>query len=196
MKKILISLITIVAVSTLVVGATRAVFSGSTKFAGNTVGAAEVKIDARSEPMGLLPKPLNVKGLVPNQWTDWARGVIFNEQTSTDIRLYMYIANVSGEACDKINLKVYTGHAASGADSERGFLIYDGALNSFTGLGNRREITGFVFNPLMPPNNSAVIQQAAGLDALASDWYQGKSCTWDEVFVAETPVNPSPIPSP
>lgn len=196
MKKILLSLITIGAVGTLVVGATRAVFSGSTKFVGNTVGAAMVKIDARDEPMGRLHKPLVVNGLVPNQWTQWARGIIFNQSDSTHIRLYMYINNVSGDACGKINLKVYTGHAASGADSERGFLIYDGSLNGLTGVGNRQEITGNVFNPTMPPNNSAVIQQAAGLDESASDWYQGKSCIWDEVFVAETPASPSPIPTP
>jgi hypothetical protein len=181
-------LIAIAAVSTLVVGTARAVFNDSSVFGSNTITTAKVEIDTRSEPMGRLPKPLNVSGLVPTQWTNWARGIVFNTANSTNIRLYMYLDNINGTACDKTNLQVYTGHANNGNDSERGWVLMNGLLSSYSGAGNRVEITGKVFNPTMPTNNSAVLQQRAQLDGTAGDIYQGTSCTWDEVFVAETPT--------
>jgi hypothetical protein len=97
----------------------------------------------------------------------------------------MYVDNVSGAACDKTNLEVYTGYAASGADSERGFTVYNGSLGDFTGEANREEITGYVFDPTIGPNNSAVIQQRAQLDPSADNSFMNTDCTWDEVFVGE-----------
>jgi hypothetical protein len=191
MKNIFKSLSVIVAVIAVAAGATQAVFSDTDSFEGNTVSTAIVNIDARNEPMGNLPKPLNVSGLVPGEWTGWARGIVYNESNSTDVKVYMYVSNVNGVACDKVNLTVYTGHAASGAASERSMLLYNGALNSFN-EANKVEITGSgkVFNPSMPANRSAVIQQKAQLDSSAGNSYQNKSCTWNEVFVAESYVAP------
>lgn len=197
MKKIIVSLFTIFAVVAAVSGATFAVFSDTDSFVGNTISTATVNISALSEPKGLLPKPINVSGLVPGQSTGWARGVIFNKADSTDVRLYMHVANVSGAACGKTNLKVYTGHAHDGADDERSVVLYNGVLSGLQGPANRREITGHIFDPIIKPNNSAVIQQRAQLDSTAGNGYQGTSCTWDEVFTAETLTNPSPlIPTP
>lgn len=188
MKKLALSALTVAATVAMAAGATRAVFTDSDSFTGNTISTATVSIDARNEPAGNLPKPLNVSGLVPGEWTGWARGVVFNEATSTDVRLFMYVTNVSGVACDKVNLDVYTGHAAGGAASERSMLLHTGALSSFDDPSERVEITGSgrVFDPTIPSNTSAVIQQQAQLDASAGDSYQNTSCTWDEVFVAET----------
>lgn len=190
MKNILKSLSVIVAVIAVAAGATHAVFSDTDSFEGNTISTATVNIDARNEPMGNLPKPLNVSGLVPGEWTGWARGIVYNESNSTDVKVYMHVSNVSGVACNKINLTVYTGHAASGAASERSMLLYNGALGGLEGSSSRVEITGSgkVFNPSMPANRSAVIQQKAQLDSSADNLYQNTSCTWDEVFVAESYV--------
>ena len=188
MKRILFSLVMILAAVVLVAGTTRAVFSETSSFNGNTVSTATVDIDARSEPMGLLPKPLNVSGLVPNQWTNYARGVVYNTSNSTNVKVYMYLDAVTGFACDKVNLQVWTGYAASGAASERGWLFMNGLLSSYTGSANRREVTGYVFVApnYLPKNTSAVIQQRAQLDPSADNTYQNKSCTWNEVFVAES----------
>ena len=181
------SLVTIFAAVAVVAGATRAVFSASSSFTGNTIATAIVHISAISEPQGRLPKPLNAVGLVPGGYTGYARGVIFNQADSTNVKLYMYLDNINGVACPKTNIQVWTGNTASGADSERGYWLMNSSLEAYSGSGKRVEITGKVFNPTIGPNNSAVIQQRAQLDPLADNGYQGKSCTWDEVFVAETP---------
>ncbi|HBP01309.1 MAG: hypothetical protein UY41_C0046G0014 [Candidatus Moranbacteria bacterium GW2011_GWE1_49_15] len=191
MKNIFKSLFVIVAVAAVAGGATYAIFSDTSSFAGNTISTATVDIDARNEPSGLLPKPLNVSGIVPGEFTDWARGIVFNTANSTDIRLFMYVTNVTGAACNKTNLEVYTGNADPGnTDNERDFQLYNGVISGLAGVGNRVEITGpeagKVYNPTMPTNHSAVIQQRAQLDPSAGNSYQNTSCTWDEIFVAET----------
>lgn len=187
MKRIILGLFTILSTAALVAGSTRAVFSASDSFVGNTIATAVVHISALSEPMGLWPKPLNASGLVPGAYTNYARGVVFNQSDSTNVKLYMYLDNINGVACPKTNIQVWTGNAAGGADSERGYLLMNSSLASYAGSGNRVQITGYVFNPTIPPNNSAVIQQRAQLDPSATNGYQGTSCTWNEVFVAETP---------
>jgi hypothetical protein len=193
MRRIALSLVTVFAVVAMVAGATKAVFSDSASFVGNTIATATVNISANSEPGTnpvRLPKPLNVTGLVPNQWTGWARGVVYNEGNSTNVRAYMYIDNPTGVACAMTNIQVWTGNANSGADSERGFLLMNGPLSWYTGSGQRVEITGdsrvFVAPNYLPANTSAVIQQAAQLDPSASNSYQNTSCVWNEVFVAES----------
>ncbi len=187
MRKIFFSVFILIALVVEVSQATKAVFSDTGEVKGNTISAATVNIDFRSEPKGLLPKPLNVSGLVPTQFTGWARGVVYNAANSTPVKVYMYVENISGGACDKTRIEVYTGHAADGASSERGYLLYGGALNGLAGSEHRVEVTGHVFN-LLNTNTSAVIQQRAQLDGSADNSYQNKSCTWDEVFVAETPT--------
>ncbi len=192
MRKILMSLLLVFATSAMVAGATQAVFSESSNFDGNSLSTARVDIDARSEPAGgILGKPLAVTGLVPGQYSDWARGVVYNTAGSTPVRLWMYVSNVTGgQVCDKTNLTVYTGHAADGADSERAFTVYSGGLQGLNGPGNRVEVTGpgKVFNPTLPVNTSAVIQQRAQLDPSADNAQSNATCSWDEVFVGETPT--------
>lgn len=191
MKKIIVSAFTIFAVVAMVAGATQAVFSDTSSFDGNTIATATVDIDAKSEQKQAdLPKPLVVSRLIPGEWTGWARGVVFNKPSSTPVKVFMYVDNVSGDACSKTNLTVYTGHAANGAASERSHKIYDGPLNGLKGNSKRREVTGRI-GDLLGVNNSAVIQQRAQLDESAGNNLQHTSCTWNEVFVAETPVEAS-----
>lgn len=183
--RILASFLTIVSMVAIVAGATAAVFNDTAAFEGNTISTATVNIDARSEPNGNLPKPLSVSGLVPGEWTDWARGIVYNEADSSDVKVFMYVDNVTGPACGAVNLKVTTGHAGTD-EGERAIIVYEGALDDLT-EANRVEITGTgkIFDPTIAPNTSAVIQQQAQIAEDAENDNQG-SCTWDEIFVAET----------
>ena len=190
MKKILLSLLTIVAVGASVSAATQAIFSDTGEIAGNTISTARVNIDIRGLASGEIPKPFDVVGLVPGQWTDWARAEIYNESDSTTVKYYMYVDNVTGGACAKTNLRVTTGHAGSDVN-ERARDVYNGLINALAGVGNRVEVTGSPPFATVLPNWTQVIQQRAQLDDSAGNAYQNTSCTWDEIFVAES-VNPTP----
>jgi len=192
MKKIITSLIIILALGVAVTAATQAVFSDTGTIAGNTVSTATVDIDAMGESRGgIVEKPIVATGLVPGEYTDWARGVVFNKSGSTNVRVWMYVNNLTGD-CGKTNLRITTGHASNGGIGERQYDVYNGALSGLQGSVNRQEVTGYIFNSpnWLPANNSAVLQQQAQLDPSAGNGYQDTTCTWDEVFVAETPVTP------
>ena len=187
MKQVILSLVTILSVAGMVAGATTAVFSDTHSILGNTVGTAKVVFDIRALNSGQISKPLNVTGLVPTQWTGWGRAELYNHSDSTAVRMYMHVDNVTGAACDKINLQVTTGHAGSDA-GERARDVHNAALLNIQGAGNRVEVTGIPPFATIGPNWTQVIQQRAQLDTSADDTYQNKTCTWDEVFVAETPT--------
>jgi len=188
MKKIVASILVILSLMVSVGGATMAVFTQSKSVLGSTVSTARIDIDIRALSSGQISKPLNVAGLVPGQWTGWGRAEVYNSSISTPIRLFFYVDNLNGAACNKVNFNLTTGHAGSDA-SERSIALYNGAINSVAGVANRLEITGLgkVFNPSLPVNTTSVVQQKAQLDSSADDSYQNTSCTWDEIFVAETP---------
>jgi len=185
---ILKSLVIIVAVASIAGGATLAVFSDSDTMADNSVSTAKVDIEASGEASSTtLAKPLIAEGLVPGEWSDWARGVIFNKADSTNVRVYMYLTNILGTACGMTNLKITTGHAGSD-EGERENIVFEGRINRIDTPGERKEITRFVFDApdYLPANTSLVIQQKAQLASEADNRYQGADCTWDEVFVAES----------
>lgn len=189
MSRILASMLVIVSVIGAVGGTTLAVFSDTASILGNTVSTAQVNIDARPEANETTEeKPVVATGLVPGEWSDWYRMVVFNESNSTNVRAYMYVTNVVGAACSKINLKVTTGHAGSDA-GERANVIYNSVLSGIDTPNERIELTGFVFTApnWLPSNTSLVVQQQAQLDSSADNAQANSSCTWDEVFVAETP---------
>lgn len=170
--------------------ATFAVFNDSDVLGGSTISTATVDIDFRPEgASGYLLKPIVATNLVPGEWTDWFRGVVYNTSASTDVRVYFYVANVSGAACPKTNLLVKTGHAGG---NEQAISLYSGPLSGVDSVGERVELTGpgKVFNPTLPPNTSLVVTQKGQLDSSADNTYQHTSCTWDEVFVAESYVAP------
>ncbi len=192
MVRILAGFLVIVSLLTAVGGATLAVFSDTSEILGNTISTAQVDIDAHGESNNTTaPKPIDESGLVPGEWTDWFRGIVYNKADSTNVRVYMYLSNVTGAACSKTNLTVRTGFAGSDA-GERANSMYDGSVAGLTGPGNRIELTGPVFHApdWLPYNTSLVVQQAAQLDPSAGNTYTNKSCDWSEVFVAETPTLP------
>lgn len=182
MKRILLSSMLVVGIISLTVGATRAVFSATDVLAGNTVSTAHVEIDAKGESnASTLAKPFNETNLLPGVWTQWRRAAIENKST-VPVRLYMYVNTLTG-TCDKTVLKVTTGHA--GGD-ERARVVYNGWLTDLDGAGHRIELTGNPPFTSIPAGWSQVIQQQAQLHDSADDNYQNTTCTWTEVFVAET----------
>lgn len=188
MRRITVSIVIILALIVSVGGATLAVFTQSRSILGNTVSTARIDMDLRALSSGQIVKPINVSGLVPGSWTGWGRAEIYNTALSTPIKVYFYVDNVVGDACSKINFRLTTGHAGSDA-GERGIDVYNGLISGVTGSGQRVEITGAgkIFNPTLPVNTTAVIQQRAQLDSSADNTYQNTTCTWDEIFIAETP---------
>lgn len=184
MKKILVSTSIITAMAVALLGTTYAVFSDTESIDGNTLSAATVDIDLRALDSGTIEKPLDLDNMLPGEWSEWARAEVYNTTPSTNVRVYMYADNLTGAACDMVNLDVRTGHASG---DETAFTVYNGKLTDLQGSANRAEITGYIFTDpeYLPSNTTAVVQQRAELDSSADNSYQGTSCTWDEVFVAE-----------
>jgi hypothetical protein len=184
MTRIAVSLFTMFAMVALVAGATYAVFRDRDTIPGHRISTARVhvNIDAVGEARaGVAAKPLLAENIPVGQWSDWFRGAIHNRPDSGNVRLFMHVANVRGEACDRTRLHVTTGHAGTHA-GERQFDVYRGSLLGIRGEANRREITGHVFTAprFLPSNTTAVIQQRAQIT-------RGEgTCTWDEVFTAES----------
>ena len=172
------------------IGATLAVFSEEGRVNGNSFSTATVNIDLRGLSSGAISKPMALTGMIPGAWSGWGRVEVYNESNSTPVKVFFYVENVSGVACDKVNLKLNTGHALGGdIASETAIALYNGFLSGVTGTSNRVEVTGpgTIFNPTLGVNMTAVVRQQVQLDNSADNSYQNTTCTWDEVFVAETP---------
>src|SRR5690606_25827227 len=122
------------------------------------------------------------------QTSQWGRVEVYNESDSSPVKVFFYVTNITGGACAKVNLEVRTGHAGTLA-GETAMTIHSGNIYDFNGAGNRKEVTGpgRVFNPTLPVNTTAVVTQRAQLDLSADNAQMNSSCTWDEIFVAETP---------
>ena len=113
MKKLIVSLAIVVAVTAAVAGTAYAVFTQTKSIDSNRVGTARINLDIRALSSGVISKPLNVVGLIPGQWTDWARAELYNQSDSTPVLLFFHVENVTGDACNKVNLRVTTGFAGS-----------------------------------------------------------------------------------
>ncbi len=181
MKKILLSLVTLFAVGAMTAGASQAVFSASADIPNNVVTAGTVTLVAHNftenKPIGKIPS-----SLTPGAWTPEGRAELYNTGT-VPVHLYMYVDNVTGDACAKTNLAVYTGYA--GGDEHARTVLYN-SLTNLTGSANRVQVTGNPPFATLGPNITQVIWQKAQLDSSANDWYQGKGCQWTEYFVAES----------
>lgn len=69
-------------------------FSATDSIDGNTISTATVEIDAKGEAgQGVMAKPIATSNLVPGQYTEWARGAVWNKST-VPVRLYMYADNL------------------------------------------------------------------------------------------------------
>lgn len=183
MSNIAKSLVIILAAVSVSGGATYSFFSATDSIEGNTISTATVEIDAKGESgQGVMAKPIATSNLVPGQWTDWARGAVWNKST-VPVRLYLFVDNLQGAACSLTNLKVTTGFA--GGD-ERARIVYEGNLTDLAGSVKRVEVTGNPPFETVPANWTQVVQQRAQLDESADNGAQNQSCVWDEIFVAES----------
>ncbi len=187
MFAIIRSLTVIVGVAALVSGGTYSFFSATDTVTDNTITTASIVFSATGEANETtLAKPINASDLFPGSFSPWARAALENG-SSFPLRYYMYVENLEGDACDKVNLTVATGVEGSDA-SERTANVYLGALTDLVGEANRELVSNIPpFDPA-PAGSTQIIQQRAQLDPSATNDEQGQSCSWDEVFVAESTV--------
>ncbi|MGI5826720.1 MAG: hypothetical protein ACOX50_04895 [Patescibacteria group bacterium] len=179
MRKVAFSLFMAAMAGLLTIGATQAVFSDTGFIVGNTIASGSVDLTVHNFSGN---KPINSQLLVPGEFTEWGRAELFNTG-NLPVKVYMYVDELSGNACGFTNLQVATGFAG-GNEMERD--IYNGPLDELIGEENRVEVTGIPPFDVLDPNITQVIQQRAQLVPEADNSAQGESCTWREVFVAES----------
>lgn len=199
MKKIIFSVSTLAFVGMLVAGGTYATWSATTTVEGNTVSTAHLKLSLQQT--GVLDKPLKGVNMFPGEYTDPGRIGLFND-SSIAMETYMYTDNLSdggsaGGICDHTLLSLYTGHANGHPSVDSNGKIIDGQNNEaqrhiatksvteWMGAGNRVNLTGVPPFDELDPNDTQIIWQQAQLDPNAPESMQGKTCTWDEIFVGE-----------
>jgi hypothetical protein len=193
MLRLISGLLLVFAIIAVTARASWAVFSQTQNLTGNTIATGKLEFDLRefsgNKPIGTIPSTST--NMVPGQWTDWGRLVVFNHSDSVKARVWMYVDNVTGAACDKVNLKVTTGFAGG---NEYANQLYMGPLNNIIGVTHAFETTQIPPFNVLNPNTSQAIHQTAQLDDSADNNYQSKSCSWTEYFYAENV--PAPVPSP
>lgn len=176
MKKISISIVTILAVVSMVTGATQSVFSSSDSMDGNTVTTARLSIDA----IFRINKPLGDIELLPNQWGDPGTVDLYNDGNSPQ-RQWMHITNISGNLCNYVKLKV--------GYSTVGWNVFSHTYGTYTlsqlkGASNARLVGRS--DPVAGNNTTRLVQQAYVV-ASTPNTLQNSTCTWDEVFTATQP---------
>lgn len=183
MRNIIRSLVIVVAVAAVASVASYATFSAQDTIDGNVVTTGTVTLVAHNFS-GNKPIGTTIEKLSPGQWTADGRAELYNTG-SLPVKLYMYVQNLNGSACSKTRLEVKTGYAG-GDEAIR--TVYSGLLANVDSYAERRQVTGDPPFLTLLPNWSQVIHQRAQLDSSADNSYQNTSCSWDEVFVAESVV--------
>jgi len=183
MRKILASVLTIVALVGSVGGVAFAIFSDTASIPGNTISTGAIDIGLSGSGAEQTPQPIVATGLMPGDWSDWKKYLITNN-SNENIKLYFYVTDVSGDACVKTNLEIATGPQNG---NEFQFLVYNSGINNIKGIDNKVEITGSerVFDPVMMPDDVADVHMRAGLDLSANNNQSNEACTWTGVFYAE-----------
>lgn len=176
MKKILTSLIVVVALAASVAGGTMALFSDSDSVLGNTVSSAHLTIDARE----VINKPLNDVNLLPGQWGDVGVVDLYNDGNVPQ-RQYMYIQNVQGDLCPYIQLKLGYSYNAQGSPHSMDVVYGTYSLSEIRGSANMHNVGRS--DPVNANSTTRLVQQPyVVVDAPNS--VQQATCTWDEVFYA------------
>lgn len=176
----------IVALASVVGGATYSFFSATDTVSGNTISTAtlDFSVEGVAGEEGTIAKPLLAENLVPGGFTPWARAALNNE-SDVPVKLHMYVDHLDGSVCSLTNLVVTTGE--SGTDtSERARVVYDGPILDIAGEAKAIEVTGVPPSETLAAHATQHIQQRAQLDENADNGAQGKDCTWDEIFIAES----------
>lgn len=182
MRRVLASVLVIAALVMSVTQIAFAVFSDSESIPGNTISTGVIDIGIGG-PGSTQAEPIVAQGLMPGEWSDWVRYLVTNNSTN-NVKLYFYVTDVSGDACVKTNLEIRTGVEGSD-ESERVHEVYNSGLMNIKGVINKVEVTGYVHDPVLMPEESAAVQMRAGLDLSANNNQSEETCTWTGVFFAE-----------
>ena len=198
MRRIVLSLVTILAVVAMVAGSTKAVFSDTESITGNSLATGTLNLTLNHS----AGKPFSITGAYPGYMSGWAYMDIFNgpypgvpgqlpfeakmslNKTAGDEGLWGYV---------RINLKTsgWDSDCANGDGGER--TIHDGLINTFV---NGTTVSGSVYWHLadeadghggpdnIRPGYSERVCQRVGVDNSAPNTVQGKSVTFNEVVDA------------
>lgn len=170
----------ITALSVTVAGSAFALFRDSESIPGNTISTGTVDI-ALSNGMGQFPSPIVANNLMPGEYSDWSRIKVTNS-SSTKVKLYFYVTDLIGSACEGTALELKTGlHGGN----EHAFTVFNSNIEEIKGIDNRVEITGHVFDPDMAVGAVAAVKLRAGISEDADNNSMGDSCSWTGVFVGE-----------
>ncbi len=188
MRRIILSLVTILATAGMVAGATRAVFSTSTPLTGNTISTATLNLTLEN----LMNKPLNVTNMVPGEVTDWAWVDVRNAST-IPVNFFVYLDNATGIPDWNLwtNLRIEMRRAGAVVEgAEAGRCIAGDSSQIYLGL-----VSGMYQAALKQSiaNNVAVqgverVCQRVSLDNNVDNSVQGRSTGFNEVFYAEQSV--------
>ncbi len=197
MRRILASVLVIVALVASIGEIAFAVFSDSATIPGNSISTGAIDIQLNGDGSEQTPLPIIADGLMPGQWTDWQRYLVTNN-SNNNVRLYFYVTDVVGDACVKTNIQIKTGPKDG---DEFMYNVYKWNINAIKGFNQKEEITGHhrVFDPSMNPDDVAAVRIRAGLDYHANNNQANETCTWTGVFYAigtnEVPTS-SPVSFP
>jgi len=196
MKKILISLAMIVAVLSVMAGATYALFSDQGTVAGNTVATGTLELTVNKSE----GKPWNVSGIQPGYVSGWEHVDLFNAphpavSGQLPFEAYMRLEGpTSGDVAlyNALEIDVYDSGWNSDCGDEDDNLIYSGPLSGLTGSSNRTQTSdddpnssGPGDDNVMPGNSQRICQRIRFPDTGGDqNALQGKSVTFDEWFDA------------
>lgn len=200
MKKIILSLLTIVAALTVVVGATYSVFSDTKSITGNTFATGTLKLTLNKS----AGKPFSVSGAYPGYMTGWEWMDIFNAPWppvagQLPFEAYLTISQTGGDAVLWNELKIELKTSGWDSDCTNGDggenTIYSGKIMNFPAgklvsklaywhLANEDDGSGSPPDNIRPGFTERVCQRL-WLPSSADNSVQGKSVTFDEIVDAK-----------
>ncbi len=182
-RKLFSSGLMVVAMIAAIGGSAFAVFRDTEFIPGNTISTGTVDI-VLDNGLGQMPDPIVAEGLMPGEFSEWTQANVISN-SSGNVKLYFYVIDVDGDACNKTNLEI-----ASGANKE--WSVYSEGLEQLEGSSHKIEVTGYEYDPTLPAGETATFFLRAGLDEAANGGSTNKTCSWTGVFLAESVVDEEP----
>lgn len=194
MRKILSSLVMIALAGSIVIGATKALFTDTGSVLGNSVATGTLDLSLNKS----AGKPFTLSNVYPGYMSGWEHMDVYNSG-SLPFEAYMTLAKTAGDdglwGYVRINLKTagWDSDCTNGDAGER--TIHDGLINTF-GAHTLVSTANFWHNANeddgsgTPADNvragwSERICQRVGVDSSADNSVQGKSVTFSETVDAE-----------
>jgi len=198
MRKILLSLVMIFAAVSMVVGATKAVFSDEGEIAGNTIATGTLNLTLNHS----AGKPFSIVGAYPGYVSNWESLDIFNGpfpsvpgQLPFEANMSLTMTGGDSDLWDYIRIEMKTSgwdsDCTNGDGGER--TIHNGLINTFVNgtvvsdiaywhLADEADASGPPDN--IRPGYSERICQRVGVDNSADNDVQGDSVTFTETVNA------------